>query len=82
MVFDIPDCSPEATAVAAAATAADGEVQGFTNQQVGAVIIVDALSKEPMDTQVLDSLELVFLHLAMPKLLNYKLFHLVPKLAK
>eukprot|EP00775_Hariotina_reticulata_P005964 gene5964-6203_t len=44
-------------------------------------MIVEALSKEPMDTQVLDSLEIVFLHLAMPKLISYKLHHLVPKLA-
>lgn len=81
-VFTIPDIPTESTTVAAADAQAAATVQRFTNQMVGAKIIADALSKNPVDIQTLDSLEIVFLHLALPKLVAWKLTPLMMKLTK
>lgn len=79
--MSIPDAMPAAAAAAATtAMEAAAEKQRFTNQQVGAKIIADALMCEPMDQQRLDSMEIVFLHLALPWLVEKGMSGLLPKL--
>lgn len=80
--FDFPDDTPEVFAAAAAAQAEAATVQRFTNQMVGAKIVAVALNKDPVDTRTLEGLEIVFLHLALPKFVAWKLTPLMIKLAE
>ncbi|WIA16154.1 hypothetical protein OEZ85_012869 [Tetradesmus obliquus] len=58
------------------------EVQRYSNQAVGATLVLKALSQQPIDNEALDRLEIVFLHLALPRLVEWQQYHLLPTLVE
>ncbi|WIA36338.1 hypothetical protein OEZ86_007659 [Tetradesmus obliquus] len=58
------------------------EVQRYSNQVVGATLVLKALSQQPVDKEALDKLEIVFLHLALPRLVEWQQYHLLPTLVE
>jgi hypothetical protein len=81
-VFDIPDAPFDLAAASAAAAEEAAIIQRYSNHAVGATMVMKALSQQPMDKAALDRLEIVFLHLAMPRLVDWKMYHLLPPLVE
>lgn len=77
----VPEPTPQLAADAAAAAAAAGRAQRYSSQQAGAAVIAGALAAEPLDAATLDALDIVYLHFAMPRLVEWRLGHLLPRLA-